>query len=331
MLRNITAHCHRLILPSVCSPLVRIQQKQYSTKTMTKRVTWADLSAKYKNNTPITMVTAYDYTSAYLVDQTGIDILLVGDSLGMVMMGRQGTNDVTMDEMIHHCKSVSLGSSRCFLIGDMPFGSFEASTEDAIRNACRLVKEGGMMGVKVEGGRGRCDTIKAITCSGIPVIGHIGLTPQTSTAMEGYKVQGKTAKTAIALLDDAIALQEAGCIGIVLEMVPSMVSHLITSSLLIPSFGIGAGSSTSGQVLVYHDMLGLYPNFSPKFCKQYANLSITIREALTTYKDEVVSRSFPTEKHSFTISSEEWDKVQTVLSDRKNSSATSSNSNSSVN
>jgi len=277
----------------------------YSTQNDLKKTSILDIKKKYKDNVPITMSTAYDYCSSKEVDRAGIDTILVGDSLGMVMLGEKGTTGVTMDQMIHHCKAVLKGSNRCFIVGDMPFGSFESSERDAVQSAMRLVKEGGVDAIKLEGGKKHKDKIKAIVDSGIPVMGHIGLTPQSISALGGFKLQGKTSQEAMDILQDALALQEAGCFSIVLEMVPDAVASLITQSLRIPTIGIGAGNGTSGQVLVYHDMLGMYSDFKPKFVKQYCNLSETIHKHLKEFKTDVESKQFPSTNHSFSMKENE--------------------------
>jgi 3-methyl-2-oxobutanoate hydroxymethyltransferase len=275
-----------------------------------QKITLLDIKGKKDNQQPITMLTAYDYPSAQLVDKAGVDIILVGDSLGMTVMGSPTTVSVTMDDMIHHCKMVARGTERAFLIGDMPFMSYQTGRSDAIRNAGRFLKEGGMEAVKLEGGEVAADLVKAIVNSGISVMGHIGLTPQSVTQFGGYRVQGKTAASAKQLISDALKLQEVGCFSIVLEAIPASVAEIITATLSIPTIGIGAGNRCDGQVLVYHDLLGLYPDFTPKFVKQYANLSKSITEALKQYCLDVQQRKFPADKHSFKISSKELQKLK---------------------
>ncbi len=266
------------------------------------KVTILDIQRKKESGEVLTMLTAYDYSSALLVDTAGIDVILVGDSLGMVMMGLDGTVAVTMEEMLHHCRAVARGAKRAFLVGDMPFMSYQADTGEAIRNAGRFLKEAGMDSIKLEGGEEVCDTVRAIVRAGIPVMGHIGLTPQSISKLGGYKVQGKTATDARRLLADAQTLEAAGCYSIVLEAVPAPVAAAISRRLTIPTIGIGAGAGCDGQVLVYHDLLGLFDRFQPKFVKQYADVRGVILQALTTFRDEVQSKEFPGAEHTYAMS-----------------------------
>ena len=275
-----------------------------------KKITVPYIMEKKVNQEAITMLTAYDYPSARLIDIAGVDIILVGDSLGMTVMGYPTTVSVTMDEMIHHCKMVARGTEHAFLIGDMPFMSYQTGRTDAIRNAGRFLKEGGMEAVKLEGGEVVVDLVKAIADSGISVMGHIGLTPQSVTKLGGYRVQGKTADSAQRLIDDAIKLQDAGCFSIVLEAIPAAVAEIITKNLSIPTIGIGAGKRCDGQVLVYHDLLGLYQESTPKFVKQYANLSKLITDAVKQYCRDVQQRKFPSDEHSFKINSKDLKKLE---------------------
>jgi len=277
-----------------------------------QKITLLDINSKRTDHQPITMLTAYDYPSAQLVDKAGVEIILVGDSLGMTVMGYPTTVPVTMDEMIHHCKMVARGTEHAFLIGDMPFMSYQAGRSDAIRNAGRFLKEGGMEAVKLEGGEVIEDLVKSIVDSGISVMGHIGLTPQSVTKFGGYRVQGKTAESAKRLVSDALKLQEAGCFSIVLEAIPASVAEIITSKLSIPTIGIGAGNKCDGQVLVYHDLLGLYEDFTPKFVKKYANLSKSISDAVKEYCQDVKQRKFPSDMHSFKISTKELNKLNNL-------------------
>lgn len=268
---------------------------------MTSKVTIHTLQQKMERREPITMVTAYDYPSALLVERAGLDIILVGDSVAMVELGHQTTLPVSMDAMIHHAQAVARGATAPFLIGDMPFGSYEVSPQEGVRNAVRFLKEAGMDAVKLEGGRDRAQIVRAIVAAGIPVQGHIGLTPQSISALGGYRVQGRTAASAHRLLEDALALQEAGCFSIVLEAVPAPVAEVITRRVRVPTIGIGAGAGCDGQVLVFHDLVGLFDRFTPKFVRKYANLAASIEEALVSYRDDVVARRFPAEEHTYDI------------------------------
>ena len=262
-----------------------------------------------KNATPIAEVTAYDYPWARLADQAGMDIVLVGDSLGMVVLGYTDTVSVTMEEMIHHTKAVVRGVEHALVVTDMPFGSCSSSIPAAIDNAVRILKEGRADAVKVEGGVTMAKTVAAMVAAGIPVQGHIGLTPQTATSLGGFKVQGKSAQAARQLIDDALALEAAGCFSIVLEAIPAPLAEHITGRLAIPTIGIGAGPDCDGQVLVIHDLVGLYDRFTPKFVKQYARINEPVGEALRQYREEVQNRAFPTAAHSFTMKAEEMDRL----------------------
>ena len=262
-----------------------------------------------KNATPIAEVTAYDYPWARLADQAGMDIVLVGDSLGMVVLGYTDTVSVTMEEMIHHTRAVVRGVEHALVVTDMPFGSCSSSIPAAIDNAVRILKEGRADAVKVEGGVAMARTVAAMVAAGIPVQGHIGLTPQTATSLGGFKVQGKSAQAAHQLIDDALALEAAGCFSVVLEAIPAPLAEHITSRLAIPTIGIGAGPDCDGQVLVIHDLVGLYDRFTPKFVKQYARINEPVGEALRQYREEVQNRTFPTAAHSFTMKAEEMDRL----------------------
>ncbi len=274
-----------------------------------QKVTIATLQKKKETGKKITMMTAYDYPTANLVDQAGIDTILVGDSLGMVMLGYESTVPVTMDEMIHHCKAVTRGAKNSFIIGDMPFMSYQVSVEDAIHNAGRFIKEAGCESVKLEGGSEMAHVVKAIVDMGIPVCGHIGLTPQTATKLSGYKVQGKDAEGAKELLQSAKDLEDAGAFIIVMECIPDILASRITKELNIPTIGIGAGKDCDGQVLVYHDLVGLFERFTPKFVKQYLNLSPQIKDALVQFKKDVEIGTFPGPEHSFVMKTEETEKI----------------------
>lgn len=258
----------------------------------------------------ITMLTAYDFPTARAVEKAGVDSILVGDSLGMVVLGYENTLPVTMEEMLHHCRAVSRGSQRCLLIGDMPFMSYQASVHEAVDNAGKFLKMGGMDAVKVEGGKQRVRAVKAIIDAGIPVLGHLGLTPQSVHQLGGFKTQGKTAAAGIKLLEDALILQDAGCFGIVLESIPNRLAEDISRRLSIPTIGIGAGQGCDGQVLVIQDLLGLFDNFQPKFVKQYARLSGIINGALEDYQREVIEGKFPAAEHTYQMVDEEWKEYQ---------------------
>ncbi len=270
-------------------------------------VTVATFAHKYATGRPITMLTAYDYPIARIIDATGVDGVLVGDSLGMVVLGHKDTLSVTLEDMLHHIRAVRRGVTRALLVGDMPFMSYHVSVEAAVRAAGRLVQEGGVDAVKLEGGGEVSDTIRAITRAGIPVQGHIGLTPQRVRAWGGWKVQARTGEAAASLLRDAQAVEEAGCFSVVVESVPGRVAAYITEAIGIPTIGIGAGSSTSGQVLVTNDLLGMYGDFQPKFVKRFADLGTTIETAITSYKEEVERREFPGPDHTYGMASDEWD------------------------
>jgi 3-methyl-2-oxobutanoate hydroxymethyltransferase len=275
-----------------------------------KKVTVADFARMKREKKPIVMVTSYDYATAAIADGVGVDSILVGDSYGMVVLGYDTTIPVTMDELIPVCKAVRRGSSRALLIGDMPFMSFQVSPEQAVANAGRFIKEGGVETVKVEGGKRVAPMVEAITQAGIPVLGHIGVTPQTATLQGGYRVQGKSVEDAERLVQDAVALERAGAFGIVLEMVAEEAAKLVTDRVSIPTIGIGSGRNCDGQVLVLHDVLGLYERFTPKFAKRYANLAGQIRDAVGAYTQEVRDRSFPREEHVFRMDDEQRAKLE---------------------
>jgi len=274
-----------------------------------QKVTISYLQKKLDEGQKITMMTAYDYPTASLVDQAEIDTILVGDSLGMVVLGYESTVPVTMEEMLHHCKAVCRGTKQSFVIGDMPFMSYQVSVEKAVENAGRFIKDAGCESVKLEGGSEMAHVVKAIVDAGIPVCAHIGLTPQTATKLSGFKVQGKDAEGARELVNSAKDLEEAGAFMIVLECIPDQVASRITDALNIPTIGIGAGKYCDGQVLVYHDLVGLFERFTPKMVKQYINLAPQIREALIQYREEVEKGIFPGPEHSFTMKAEEADKI----------------------
>lgn len=253
----------------------------------------------------LAMLTAYDAPSAALLDKAGVDMVLVGDSLGMAVLGRKDTLSVTMDEMIHHCRAVSSAVQHALVVGDMPFLSYEGGPECALRNAGRLMAEGGVRAVKLEGGTHVLPQVRALVTAGIPVMGHLGLTPQRCAVLGGFKVQGKSAAAARLLYQEALALQEAGCFALVIECVPREVARELTESLSIPTIGIGAGPDCDGQVLVFHDLLGLTQGHSPRFVKRYADLSGIILEAVDSYITEVRTGTFPADEHSFHLPPDE--------------------------
>jgi len=253
----------------------------------------------------IVMVTAYDAPSARLADAAGVDLILVGDSAAMVVLGHDSTVPATLDEMLVLVRAATRGAKRPLVVADMPFGTFQVSDEKAVENAIRLVKEGGAEAVKLEGGRAVTSRVRAIAAAGIPVMGHIGLTPQTATALGGFKAQGRTAAKAAELYEDALALEAAGCFAVVLEAVPAEVAERVTQALRVPTIGIGAGAACDGQVLVWHDMLGLYDGRAPRFVKRYADLAGAITTALASYADEVRGGRFPESQHTYSIPAEE--------------------------
>jgi len=280
---------------------------------MTEKKTIHDIKQAKKDNRKITMVTAYDYPFGLMADEAGIDIVLIGDSLGMVVMGLDGTVKVTMENMIHHIKAVARGCKNALIVGDMPFMSYNISIGDAITNAGRLMKEGGCDVVKLEGGTDFAPVVQAIVKAGIPVQGHIGLTPQTASALGGFKMQGKNAKAAAAIVDDAKALEDAGVFSMILEAVPAPLGEIVANAVSVPVIGIGAGNKVDGQVLVTHDMIGLFDKFVPKFVKQYTKIRPIIIDAIKAYKKEVVSEVFPAEEHSFKMSEQALDELQDML------------------
>ena len=280
-----------------------------------KKVTTVTFRLKAARGETLTMLTAYDYAVAAAVDRAGIDSILVGDSLGMVVLGYENTLPVTMEEMLHHSRAVARGSEYALLIGDMPFMSYQASVEEAVRNAGRFLKEGGMDAVKLEGGRERADTVRAIVSSGIPVQGHLGLTPQSVHQLGGFGPQANTSRAAIRLLEDAQILEQAGCFSIVLENIPARLGEWVTSRLEIPTIGIGAGPGCNGQVLVTYDILGLFDRFTPRFAKKYADFHGEMARAISTYKQEVESGEFPAEEHVLEMEQEERVRVEEWLNE----------------
>jgi 3-methyl-2-oxobutanoate hydroxymethyltransferase len=279
-----------------------------------KKVTIPLIQAMKSQHEVISMLTAYDYPTALVMDQAGLDIILVGDSLGMVVLGYDSTLPVTMEDMIHHCRAVSRGAKYALLVGDMPFLSYQISIAEAVRNAGRFLQEGGMNAVKLEGGSERVETIRAIVDSGIPVMGHLGLTPQSVHKLGGYRPQGRDAEAAFRLLENARILQEAGCFSLVLESIPGRLARLVSQRLDIPTLGIGAGAGCNGQVLVTHDLLGIFERFTPRFVKRYANLAGEMREAFSLFTTEVKASKFPCEEHTVEMDEEEWQRLEERIS-----------------
>ena len=278
-----------------------------------QKMTLPDIREAKAKNRKLVMMTAYDYPFGLLADEAGVDIVLVGDSLGMVVMGLEGTVEVTMDHMVHHIKAVMRGCKGPLVIGDMPFMSYNTSIREAITNAGRLLKEGGCDAVKLEGGAYFAPTVEAIVSAGIPVQGHIGLTPQTAGALGGFKMQGKDAAAAKQIVDDARALETAGVFSIILEAVPAPLGKLVAETVRVPVIGIGAGPDVDGQVLVTHDMIGLFDKFVPKFVRQYTNIRSVILDALGAYKSDVLGGKFPGPQHSFKMSDDALAQLRQLL------------------
>ncbi|MBS3937983.1 MAG: 3-methyl-2-oxobutanoate hydroxymethyltransferase [Peptococcaceae bacterium] len=268
---------------------------------MTKRITTLTLTSMKENREKITMATAYDYASAKVVDEAGIEMILVGDSLGMVVLGYANTLSVTLDEMIHHGKAVVRGAKRAMVVIDLPFMTYQVTKEEALRNAGRAIQETGAPAVKLEGGEDMAKTVEKIVRAGIPVVGHIGLTPQSVGQMGGFVVQGKSERMARQLLKDALALEDAGACAVVLEGIPWQLGQLITEKITIPTIGIGAGVYCDGQVLVYHDILGLQTELRPKFAKQFGQFYNPMVDAMRAYAKEVKAATFPAPEHTFTM------------------------------
>ena len=277
------------------------------TQIAHKKITTLAFRQKKERGEPIAVLTGYDYPTALALDQAVIDAILVGDSLGMVVLGYENTLPVTMDDMLLHCSAVARGARAALLIGDMPFMSYQVSTEEAIRNAGRFLQQGGMDAVKLEGGRERLNAIRAILGAGIPVMGHLGLTPQSVNLLGGFRPQGRTAVTAERLLGDALLLEEAGCFSLVLESVPARLAEMVSKRLTIPTIGIGAGAGCDGQVLVTHDLLGLFDRFTPKFVRKYADLHTQMQSAFTAYIADVQGRTFPAQEHTVEMPDKEWE------------------------
>lgn len=263
------------------------------------RKTLTDIRSMKAEGEKITMLTAYDASMSRMLEGCEVDMLLVGDSLGMVMLGYDSTVPVTMEEMLHHAKAVRRGAPNSFVVGDMPYGSYQTGVRDAINNGVRFLKEAGCDAVKLEGGLVVCDVVKGLVDAGVPVMAHIGLTPQTASQLGGYKVQGKAIEDAKRMVTEAKALENAGAFGIILECVPDTLAQVITSSVTMPTVGIGAGSGCDGQVLVTHDLLGMFEKFTPKFVKKFADLSSSIKEGIDDYRREVKDGSFPATEHCF--------------------------------
>jgi 3-methyl-2-oxobutanoate hydroxymethyltransferase len=268
---------------------------------MAQKLTIQDIVKMKGSVEKISMLTAYDAGLARMLDSSGIDMILVGDTLGMVLLGYESTVPVTMAEMLHHARAVKRGVSRAILVGDMPFMSYQVSATEAINNGGRFLKEAGCDGVKIEGGAEVCDTVRAMVRAGIPVMGHIGLTPQTASQLGGYRVQGRDLESARRLLHDARALADAGIFALVLECIPAQLAQVITEAVPVPTIGIGAGLFCDGQVLVTHDLLGMFEKFIPSFVKQYAHLAPLIKEAVASYNQEVKEGVFPAPEHGFSM------------------------------
>lgn len=268
---------------------------------MTEKKTWPKMQEMRDNGERIAMLTAYDYASASMAEAAGVDIILVGDSVGNVVQGCDNTLPVTVDEIIYHTRAVKRGAPNTCILADMPFGSYEITIEEGVRNAIRMVKEGGADGVKLEGGAERAELIAAITAASVPVMAHIGMTPQKIAQMGGFKVQGKSIEAAQKMIDDAKTLEAAGAVQVLMECVPAPLAAKITEELSVPTIGIGAGNGTTGQVLVWYDMAGMYDKFVPKFVKRYAEAGKLITEAMTEYVTEVKGGQFPDEAHSFAL------------------------------
>lgn len=311
-------------MPMLCAkaagqPITHSRFSHYNASVNTPKMTLPRIRKLYKNNTPISVITAHDYISGLMADRAGIDIVLVGDSLSMVAMGYDNTNEIDLDEMIYHTKAVSRGVKSAFLIADLPFGSYEVSPEQAHTSALKMMKYGLAEAIKLEGGVEKAPTIKKLSSSGIPVCAHIGLTPQRTSSLGGFRVQGKTLKSATSVLEDALAVQEAGASMMVLEAVPDRIADIIAQQIEIPIIGIGAGPGTSGQVLVQLDMLGGFDTFAPKFVKKYADYLETNVGAIKAYHEEVKSRSFPAKEHCYTVSDEEYEKFKAFVAQKSKS------------
>ncbi|TKX22145.1 3-methyl-2-oxobutanoate hydroxymethyltransferase [Elsinoe australis] len=315
---------HTLTSPPPQRPQLRLSSHSplASTSPPRKKITLPHLQTLYRRGEPITVLTAHDFPSAHVASSSGIEVVLVGDSLAMVALGLEDTVSITLDDMVLHCKSVSRGANGAFTVGDLPMGSYEVSPEQALRSAIRLVKEGGMMAVKLEGGKEMAPTIKRITEAGINVLGHVGLTPQRQNALGGFRVQGKTVGGAMRFLEDALAVQEAGAFGMVVEAVPAEVAEMVTRRLRVPTIGIGAGSGCSGQVLVQVDMGGNFPpgRFLPKFVKKYGDVWGEMSRACGEYIKEVKSRTYPAKEHTYPVKEEELRAIEKAMQERDQNS-----------
>jgi 3-methyl-2-oxobutanoate hydroxymethyltransferase len=303
-------------MPQALGRLLRIGDNYHEgrqTSMEQQKVTIQDVIKAKEEGRKLVMVTAYDYPFGLMADEAGVDIVLVGDSLGMVVMGLGGTVEVTMENMIHHIKAVMRGCKRPLVVGDMPFMSYNTSIRDAIINAGRLLKEGGCDVVKLEGGVDFAPTVQAVVKAGIPVQGHIGLTPQTASALGGFKMQGRDAGAAKKIIDDAKALEDSGVFSIILEAVPAPLGKLVADSVNVPVIGIGAGPDVDGQVLVTHDMIGLFDKFVPKFVKQYTKIRPIILDAIRAYGKEVRQRVFPGPENSFKMSEEALSQLKQMI------------------
>lgn len=269
------------------------------------KLTIPELWAMAEAGTPLSMITCYDYPSARLIDAAGVDIVLVGDSVAMTVLGHPNTLPATMDMMVIFAGAVARGCERAFVLGDMPYMSYQVSVPEAIRNAGRFMAEAGVDGVKLEGGRTMVGAVEAIVGAGIPVMGHLGLTPQSASAIGGYRVQGRSAATALALLDDALALEEAGVFAILLELVPARVAEVISQKVSVPTISIGSGSGCDGHCQIYHDAIGMFEAFTPRHAKRYAEVGATLREALARFQAEIKDSTYPGPEHAFRIGAEE--------------------------
>lgn len=278
-----------------------------------KKVSLPVLFDKMAKKTPLTMITCYDYPMAYLVEQAGIDIVLVGDSLGMTILGFDSTLPVTMNDMIRHAQAVRRGTPNSWLIGDMPYMSYQASDESAVLNAGRFMAEAACDGIKLEGGQEVCSRVRAVVAAGIPAMGHLGLTPQSVSSLGGFRLQGKSGKQAKKIVDDAKALEEAGAMAILLELVPDQVCQVITERAKVPIISLGSGPNAHGQLLIFHDMFGLYPRFTPKMAKQYGDAGKVIGDGLKAYVDEVTKKIFPEPERYFGIKDEEFAELKRLI------------------